>query len=60
MTRQYDIRRDGRGWTVFDRWTGRTVALQGADQAGLSWAEADDLIERLNRRRLDGDRSLLQ
>ncbi|MGA0605365.1 hypothetical protein ACO2Q0_05130 [Phenylobacterium sp. VNQ135] len=60
MTRQYDTRRDARGWTVFDRWTGETVMLGLCAQAGLSWLDADDLAERLNRRRLAGDRSILQ
>jgi hypothetical protein len=60
MTVQYDTRRDDLGWTVFDRWTGRVVVLQGADQVGLPWADADDLVERLNRRRLEGDREILQ
>jgi hypothetical protein len=60
MTAQFDLRRDERGWTVFDRWTGCEVVLQGAVQTGLTWLEADDLIERLNRRRSDGDRSILQ
>ncbi|MFN3511552.1 MAG: hypothetical protein ACK41C_00790 [Phenylobacterium sp.] len=60
MTVQYDVRRDAEGWTVFDRWTGRAVVLARADQSGLSWAEADALADRLNRRRLTGDRSILQ
>jgi hypothetical protein len=60
MTLQFDTRRDDRGWTVFDRWTGRVVVLQGAHQSGLAWMEADDLVERLNRRHLEGDRSILQ
>jgi hypothetical protein len=57
---QFDTRRDDHGWSVFDRWTGRVVVLNGADQAGLAWVDADDLVERLNYRRLDGDRSILQ
>ena len=57
---QYDTRRDARGWTGFDRWTGQTVMLGFSAQAGLSWVEADDLAHRLNRRRLKGDRTLLQ
>jgi len=57
---QYDVRRDARGWTVFDRWTGKTVMLGLSSQDGLPWADADDLAHRLNRRRLGGDRSILQ
>lgn len=60
MPLQYDTRRDARGWTVFDRWTGRTVILGRAPQEALSWVDADELAERLNRRRLTGDRSILQ
>lgn len=60
MSLQYDIRRDSIGWTVFDRWTGRIVVLAKAEQYGLTWREADDLVERLNRRGLSGDRSILQ
>jgi hypothetical protein len=57
---QYDVRRDPHGWTVFDRWTGEAVVLSGAAQAGMAWLDAEDLIERLNRRRAQGDRSILQ
>lgn len=60
MTVQYDTRRDLAGWTVFDRWTGQAVVIQGSEQSGLGWIDADELVERLNRRRLDGDRSVLQ
>jgi len=60
MTVQYDARRDPRGWSVFDRWTGQTVVLRRALQSGLVWLDADDLADRLNRRRLSGDRSILQ
>jgi hypothetical protein len=57
---QYDCRRDAKGWTVFDRWTGKVVVLAGEEQAGLDRPKADDLVDRLNQRRLDGDRSILQ
>lgn len=60
MMVQFDTRRDGHGWTVFDRWTGHVVVLNGAEQMGLGWIDADELVERLNRRRLEGDRSILQ
>ena len=60
MTVQFEARRDSRGWTVFDRWTGKTVVLRRMRQAGLSWPEAEALADRLNRRRLSGDRSILQ
>lgn len=60
MTVQYDTRRDRLGWTVFDRWTGRAVVIHGLEQSGLGWIDADELVERLNRRRLGGERSVLQ
>ena len=57
---QYDFRRDRIGWSVFDRWTGRVVILERAEQSALTFADARRLVQRLNRRRLDGDRSILQ
>jgi hypothetical protein len=57
---QYDARRDSEGWTVFDRWTGKTVVLTGVAQIGLAWLEADDLADRLNHRGQGGDRRVLQ
>jgi hypothetical protein len=59
MTQRYDARRDRLGWSVFDCRTGALVVLANAGQAGLSWMDADDLAERLNRRRLDGGRGIL-
>jgi hypothetical protein len=60
MDIQFDTRRDAHGWTVFDRWTGRIVVVARAAQQGMSFIEADDLAHKLNRRRLDGDRTILQ
>ena len=60
MTAQFDTRRDADGWTVFDRFTGKAVVLGRSHQTGLAYSEADDLAQRLNRRRLFGDRSILQ
>ena len=60
MASQCNVRRDRRGWSVFDRWTGQIVRLQGVEQSGLTWVEAGELVERLHRRRLGGDGSLLQ
>lgn len=59
MTVQFDTQRDDHGWTVFDRLTGRPVVIGLAVQCGLSFLDADDLADRLNRRRLAGDRSLV-
>ena len=41
--------REGRGWAVYDRVTGKLVELQGAFQRGLSEEEADDIVSFLNR-----------
>jgi hypothetical protein len=60
MAIRYDARRDARGWTVFDRWTGRAVVVARAAQVGLTYVEAEQLAERLNRRGPAGDRSILQ
>lgn len=57
---QYDVRRDARGWTVFDRRTGEAVVLGLSAQDGLPWVDADDLAHRLNRRRLGGARGGLR
>lgn len=60
MTQQFDIRRDATGWTVFDRWTGETVVMEHVRQEGLAWAEASDVVRRLQSRSGDGDRRILQ
>lgn len=60
MITAYDVKRDARGWTVFDRRTGQIVVLARAPQCGLTWIEADELADRLNHRNIDGDRSILQ
>jgi len=52
MTVQYDVRRDALGWTVFDRGAGHTVVLGKTAQSGLSWFDADELADRLTRRKL--------
>jgi hypothetical protein len=52
MTVQYDVRRDALGWTVFDRGGGQAIVLGRSAQAGLSWFDADELADRLNRRKL--------
>ena len=60
MSVRYDFRRDALGWTVFDRYTGKPVVLNGSPQSGMSWIEAEELIQRLQRRCDGGDRSILQ
>jgi hypothetical protein len=57
---RYDVRRDGTGWTVFDRWTNEVVVVSFAKQCGLAWDEATELVNLLNRKDNDGDRRVLQ
>lgn len=60
MSRQFDVRRDAAGWTVFDRFTGQVVTINHVGQKALTWLEATDLVRRLQRRTDDGDRKILQ
>jgi hypothetical protein len=60
MTPHYSVKRDERGWTVFDRWTGETVVLALRAQSGLSQDDAEHLVEQLNRRGPEGNRTILQ
>jgi hypothetical protein len=60
MTAHFDLRRDATGWTVFDRWTGKTVIIERVRQQGLTWEEASDVVRRLQLRSDDGDRRILQ
>lgn len=60
MAAQFDLRRDAAGWTVFDRWTGKTVIVERVLQEGLTWEEASDVLRRLQSRSNGGDRSILQ
>lgn len=49
IQRRYDLREDPEGWTVFDRFTGWPVVLDGALQSGLDIQDADELAEILDR-----------
>lgn len=60
MSKQFDMRRDAEGWTVFDRWTGEAVILGFAAQVGLTESQATDLADRLNDRHHGCDRKILQ
>ena len=59
MVAHFDLRRDGMGWTVFDRWTGATVVIGWIPQIGLSLVNAEELVRTLNARG-DGQRKILQ
>jgi hypothetical protein len=45
---------DADGCAVFDRWTGQTVVIAGALQAGLLPVDAAELVTLLNRRAEQG------
>ncbi len=49
---RYDIRRDRRGWTVYDVRTGLTAIIEGVLQVGLDMDEADAIADALSA---DGD-----
>lgn len=55
---RFAIRPDGKGWTVFEMWTGEPVILAQDRQVGLSEKDAQHTAELMNRRALDGDSSL--
>ena len=55
MGQRYAIRLDTEGWTVFDSLSDRAVLKNGRKQEGLSFDEADDLAERLNRQSFTED-----
>ncbi len=57
---RYDTRRDRRGWTVFDRWTGQVVVWAHSLQSGLTGPQADAMVDRLTRDSVAGDRNIRQ
>ena len=60
MSAHFDLRRDGAGWTVFDRWTGKTVVIGSVPQLGLALADAEELVRKLNARGDPDERRILQ
>lgn len=53
MTRtflRYDVRRDPRGWSVFDGWTNQVVTFAQVPQGAMSHTDAVELADFLNRR----------
>jgi len=57
---RFAIRPDGKGWTVFEMWTGEPVVLAQDRQVGLSEVDAKHTADLMNRRALDRDSSLRQ
>jgi hypothetical protein len=55
---RFAIRPDGKGWTVFEMWTGEPVILAQDRQVGLSEPDAQHTAGLLNERALRGERSM--
>jgi hypothetical protein len=45
---RYDMRADRTGWTVYDVVTGRPVVLDDVVLTGISFEDADSLVNLLN------------
>lgn len=60
MAQRYDIRRDDRGWTVFDRFTGEVVVVAGVPSTGMDIQDADELAELLDHPMIARDRIVWQ
>jgi len=46
---RYDMRPDDEGWTVYNVRTDEPARVKGVRQTGLDIADADDLVDLLNR-----------
>jgi hypothetical protein len=57
-TDRYGVRPDGKGWTVFEAWSGEPVVLAQARQVGLSEVDAKHTADLMNRRAMSGDPSM--
>lgn len=60
MSAHFDIKRDAAGWSVFDRWTGKTVVLGSIAQIGLAFVNAVELARKLNEGGEPEERKILQ
>ncbi len=48
MLVRFDIRPDPNGWTIYDRITGQPAVVDGFVPEGLTFEDADDLVDLLN------------
>ncbi len=48
MLVRFDIRPDPGGWTIYDRTTDRPAVIDGFVSEGLTFADADELVDLLN------------
>ena len=50
---RHDMKPDRTGWTVYDVIEGRPVCLGGAPLIGISFEDANELVDALNRQDLE-------
>lgn len=60
MAQRYDIRKDERGWTVFDLFTGEPAVVAGVPSTGMEIQDADELAELLDHPAIARDRVVWQ
>jgi len=48
MIVRYDLRPDPSGWTIDDRITNKPTVVEGLVSSGLSFEDADDLVNLFN------------
>ena len=57
---RHDMQLDRTGWTVYDVLESRPVGLGGVSLVGLSFEEANELVDVLNRQDLEIERQARQ
>ena len=45
---RFDLRPDPTGWTIYDRITNKPAVVEGFVSSGLSFEDADDLVDLFN------------
>ncbi len=48
MIVRFEIRPDATGWTIYDRITNKPAVVAGLVSSGLSFEDADDLVDLFN------------
>ena len=54
---RHDMKPDRTGWTVYDVIEGRPVRLGGVALVGISFEDANEMVDALNRRDLEIERA---
>ena len=54
---RHDMKPDRTGWTVYDVIEGRPVRLGGVALVGVSFEDANDMVDALNRQDLEIERA---